>query len=347
MKILVEILHPAHVHFFKNAIRSWLAEGHTVLVTGRNKDCASALTGALGRHERLSFEILSKKSSFSLFLGFEFLLRVMRLSRLIHAERPELLIGIMGVTIAPLGKLWGIKTIVFYDTEVASFTNRIAFRLATRVCVPECFQTQVGANAIRYSGYHELAYLHPSVFTPNAAVLNALQIKPGERFFILRFVSLNSSHDFKARGMTDPQKIELSRILKKHGKVFISSEAPLPEALKGLALPVEPVLFLDVLAHATLVVGESATVSSEAAMLGVPSIYVSNSRRGYTDELELRYGLVNTVSPDRFGELPALIEAWIHDETLGARMKQKRDQMLREKLPVNEVILEQVRELMR
>jgi predicted glycosyltransferase len=347
MKILVEILHPAHVHFFKNAIRSWLHEGHTVIITGRDKDCALSLTRALGHHERLRFANLSKKSSFSLLLAVEFLLRLLRLNALIRADRPDLMIGIMGVTIAPLGKVWGIKTMVFYDTEVASLTNRFAFRLATRVGVPDCFQARVGANAIRYPGYHELAYLHPSVFTPDPGVLNLLQVKPGERFFILRWVSLNSSHDLSTKGLTPRQKIELSGVLRKHGKVFISSEGPLPAELQDFKLSLDPSRFLDLLAHASLVVGESATVSSEAAMLGVPSIYVSNSKRGYTDELELRYGLVKMVSPERFDELRGLIEAWVQDETMGARMRQKRDQMLKEKLPVNEVILQQVRELMR
>ena len=46
-----------------------------------------------------------------------------------------------------------------------------------------------------------------------------------------------------------------------------------------------------VLAHATLVFGESATMVSEAAMLGVPGIYLDNTGRYYTRDLQERYGL--------------------------------------------------------
>ena len=38
MKILLDILHPAHVHFFRNTITNLKKEGHNVLITARDKD---------------------------------------------------------------------------------------------------------------------------------------------------------------------------------------------------------------------------------------------------------------------------------------------------------------------
>ena len=69
-------------------------------------------------------------------------------------------------------------------------------------------------------------------------------------------------------------------------------ETPVPEQLRHFELKSRPEDFHQLLAHAKLVIGESATVCSEAAMLGVPSIYLSNANRGYIDELSERYGLV-------------------------------------------------------
>jgi hypothetical protein len=40
MKILIDIGHPAHVHFFKNAIRELEGRGHEVKVTARDKEVA-------------------------------------------------------------------------------------------------------------------------------------------------------------------------------------------------------------------------------------------------------------------------------------------------------------------
>ena len=51
------------------------------------------------------------------------------------------------------------------------------------------------------------------------------------------------------------------------------------------------------MAFASLVVGESATMASEAAVLGVPAIFISTTSRGYTDEQEKRYGLVQNFTP--------------------------------------------------
>lgn len=43
MKILIDINHPAHVHFFKNPIEILKKEGHEVVVTSRNKEFALQL----------------------------------------------------------------------------------------------------------------------------------------------------------------------------------------------------------------------------------------------------------------------------------------------------------------
>jgi predicted glycosyltransferase len=40
MKVLIDIGHPAHVHFYKNTIKELEAKGHEVLVTARDKDVA-------------------------------------------------------------------------------------------------------------------------------------------------------------------------------------------------------------------------------------------------------------------------------------------------------------------
>ena len=44
--------------------------------------------------------------------------------------------------------------------------------------------------------------------------------------------------------------------------------------------------------YATLLYGESATMASEAAVLGTYAVYLDDVGRGYTDEEESKYGLV-------------------------------------------------------
>jgi hypothetical protein len=50
-------------------------------------------------------------------------------------------------------------------------------------------------------------------------------------------------------------------------------------------------------------------MACESAMLGTPAILVSTSRRGFTDELEERYGLVFTYDHPRSGQEHALQKA--------------------------------------
>jgi predicted glycosyltransferase len=48
MRVMVDIGHPAHVHFFRNAIRELEKRGHSVKVTARDKDVALRLLEAYG-----------------------------------------------------------------------------------------------------------------------------------------------------------------------------------------------------------------------------------------------------------------------------------------------------------
>ena len=78
--------------------------------------------------------------------------------------------------------------------------------------------------------------------------------------------------------------------MSRYARVFISSESELPVELESYRLPTKPEMIGHVLAHATLVFGESATMVSESAMLGVPGIYIDNTGRYYTRDLQDKYG---------------------------------------------------------
>jgi len=54
----------------------------------------------------------------------------------------------------------------------------------------------------------------------------------------------------------------------------------------------DPAMIHHVMANCSGFFGESATMASECAVLGVPAVYAANTGRGYTDEQETRYGLV-------------------------------------------------------
>lgn len=304
MRILIDVLHPAHVHFFRHFRTSMLERGHEVVVTARDKDLTLPLLGSL----EIPAEVLSSQRRGRLGLARELLSRTRRLTRLARETRPDVMVGIMGPSIALAGRRLRIPAVVFYDTENAGRTNRWVYPMAAAVCTPDCYRGRVRGNHITYPSYHELAYLHPDRFTPDPSALGRAGLEPGEPFSLVRFVGWQASHDIGEAGLGGDAKRRLIRRLQREGRVLISSEAPLPDDLAAHAYtaPVEDVHHL--IAPSRIVVGESATMASEAAVLGIPALYVAETGRGYVQEQQDRYGLVRHTHPGDEAETLAALD---------------------------------------
>lgn len=338
MKILVEILHPAHVHFFKNAIREWKSRGDSVLVLSRNKDVANALLDAL----HIPYESISAIGKGKASLVQEMVVRDFRMLKRALAFKPDILVGIMGVTIVQVAQIIRRPAVVFYDTENAKLTNSFVYPLAHSVCTPECYQGRVRGKHVRYPGYHELAYLHPDRFSPDPGVIRAAGVDHVKPYFILRFVSWQASHDVGEQGFDLEKKRQLVELLSRHGRVLISSESDLPTDLQPYRFSAPAEQIHHFLAFATLLVGESATMASEAAILGTPAFYIADTGRGYTDELETRYGLVHNYKLSEASLAIEKIQELLNDESLGSDTKQKQAHMLSQRIDVTAWLLEYV-----
>jgi uncharacterized protein len=327
MRVLIDILHPAHVHFFRNFQAEMRARGHQVCVVARDKDRSVELLRAFDiPHQQISRQIAGGN------LAVEMAKRTPRLMKVMRSFKPDVMTGIMGPSIALAGALLRVPVAVFYDTEFAVQTNRFVYPLASSVCTPDCYQGRVRGRHLRYAGYHELAYLHPNRFQPDPAVLTGFGVSPDEPYSIVRFVSWQAVHDRRERGLTAKQKRHLVEVLQRHGRVLISSEEPLTSDFADLAVrgPVDQIHHL--LAFARLVVGESATMSSEAAVLGVPAVFIETTGRGYTDDQERRYGLVRHFTDDQYDKALSAIDETLTDSA--DRWRAARQVLLKEKIDV-------------
>jgi predicted glycosyltransferase len=330
VKILVDIGHPAHVHFFKNTIWALESKGHEVRVTARDKEVCVALLNSYN----IPHTVLTKMGSGKLSLMKEWLIRDYKLLMLARKFKPDILIGILNPSVAHVSRLLGKKAIIFNDTEHATFAQNITYPFADVICTPTCFNKDIGNKQIRYNGYHELAYVHPNYFTPNPAVLNELGLNEGDIFMILRFVSWNASHDGGHSGIQS--KIKLVQKLEKYGRVLITSEGQLDKKLEKNKIKVSPEKLHDLLYYATLYIGEGATTASECAILGTHAIYTNTLRLGYTDEEEEKYDLVynfsdkNTMEKQAFEKALELLE----NKDLRIEGKKKRERLLKDKIDV-------------
>ena len=300
-------------------------------MTSREKEMTLELLEAYG----IDNTCLSKQQSGLAGLFRELMTRDFRLLGLARKFKPDVLTGIAGVSIAHVGMLVGRPSVVFYDTETATLSNSITYPLASAICTPECYMADLGRKHVRYPGYHELAYLHPSRFTPDARVLDEAGVKD-RKFFILRFVSWQAAHDISQHGMSADIKRKLIDMLAASGQVFISSEAPLPEDLEPYRLSIPPEKMHHLMSFASMIIGEGATVASEAAMLGVPAFYVTKPGKGlgYTNELEKKYGLIFNFDVEQGDQALGKIGELLQRENLRDEWAEKRERMLSEKIDV-------------
>lgn len=289
MRVLIDIGHPAHVHFFRRPIELLRERGHQILITSRQKEIAADLLDAYGM-EHVS---LSREGGKAGLLG-ELVIRDFRLWRVVRRWRPDVMAAIGGIFIAHAGALSGVPSLVFYDTENAKLQNLLTYPLATRVIVPRCYGAWTPkGRELRYPGYHELSYLRPPYFSAQRDVALTNGVAVDRPTYLVRLVAWKANHDIGERGLSHDAVRKVVKQLGERGKVLISAESSLPEDLESFRYRGDPALIHHVMAHCAGFFGESATMASECAVLGVPAVYAANTGRGYMDEQEVRYGLVH------------------------------------------------------
>jgi predicted glycosyltransferase len=84
----------------------------------------------------------------------------------------------------------------------------------------------------------------------------------------------------------------MRELLARHSVYVVPEGGKIAPEWERYKLAVPPEEYHDVLAFARLVITEGASTASEAACLGVPSVYINTTRRGYLEDQERRYRLV-------------------------------------------------------
>ena len=291
MRYLIDICHPAHVHFFRHPVEILRDRGHDVLLTSRDKEVTVSLLQRLGWEHRQ----LSTAAGGSLGLASELAHRNRALLRVVREYRPTCLAAIGGIFVSQVGAFAGVPSIVFYDTENARLQNLLTYPFASLVVAPRCYEAWLPRRSVRYDGYHELSYLHPSKFTPDRTIAIANGLDPNCDTFLVRLVAWKANHDIGENGWTIALLESMLERLSSLGKVLVSSERALPERLEHFRYMGDPNCIHHLMAFCRLHIGESATMASESAILGVPAIYAAHTGRGYTNEQESRYALVKNL----------------------------------------------------
>jgi len=341
MRFLFDLQHPAHLHFFRPVISRLKAEGHQILITARDKDILIKLAACY----KIPMTVFGTAKQGFFNLGKEWLHRQWRLKLIIRKFKPDVMMAVAGTYISLLGRLKEIPTYIFYDTEHATISNFLSYPFATCIYVPQCYRKKIHWHHKSYNGYHEIAYLHPNYFTPDESVLTLAEIRPGEIFSLVRFVGWSSGHDIGRSGLSVSNKIRAIKELGAYGKVLISSEAPLPPELERYRLNIDISKIHSLMAYAAIIFGESATMVSEGAILGVPGVYIDPVGRGYTDELQSVYKIVSHYTHRQQNEAIKKAATILEDYKTNqlnekAKWRRIRDDILHDKIDVTEMIYE-------
>ncbi len=283
MRVLFDIVHPADVLFFKRPIKALIARGDDVLILSRVKDITCDLLDEFG----LAHRPASTAGRGIIGLARELITRDIAVLRAALSFRPDVMIGFGGTAISHAGLVTRTKSVSFYDTEEASLQNRITWPFISALYVPEAYDGPTPARrTVRVKGVKDLSYLNPAAFRPDWARAVAAGLSPDRDNYFIRVVSWRANHDLGKSGWSlDVLRAVVAR-LAETGRVHLSSEEALPDDLQPYAYAGEKTAVHHLMAHCRLYLGESTTMASEAAILGVPAIYAGGDLRGYVAELE-------------------------------------------------------------
>lgn len=333
MKIFIDIGHPAHVHYFRNFIKIMESKGHVFFVSSREKECTFELL------KSYDITFFSRGSGKNGFLGKLFYM--LQADRLLLKEAkkfgPDIFLSFVSPYAAQVSWLLNKPHIAFDDTEHANMARKFYKPFTKTIFTPACFKKDLGTKQIRFKSFMELCYLHPNYFIPNKSIYQTLNISEEVPFVLLRFVSFKANHDLGHSGLDMNTKLGIIEKLKAKFKIFISSESELPDELKGYKINIPAHRMHDVLAFASLFIGEGATMASECAMLGTPAIYVNSLNAGTLEkeeELGLIYGFRNSK-----GVLEKLNEILLEKE-VSLKYKVRKDQMLKEMIDPTKMMVD-------
>ena len=287
MNILIDIGHPGHVHLFRPFAQKMIEKGNKVLFTCREKEFEIELLKAAG------FEYFSFGKKYNSLPGKIFGLLKFDIKEYIRGLKfkPDILMSHGSMYAAHAAFLLRKPHISMEDSGNWE-QIKLYLPFTKYVLTPSVLFENLGKKQIRYEGYHELAYLHPSLFTPSKDIYKFLDISDDEKYAIIRFVSWNATHDRGQGGLSYEEKKNLVGVLRDSGmKIFITSEQKLPDEFMKYKILIPPEKMHDALAFADIFIGEGATMASEAGVLGTPSFYINSLRRAYNEDQE-KYGLV-------------------------------------------------------
>ena len=272
MKIIVDIAHPAHVNFFKHALRALSRDGHQVVITGLRRgklprilenELAEFPIHYVGKHRGTKFSIIMEAN----------LLKFFRLLWLVLRERPDFGLSVGSFTLGAVLKLFGKPNVQFDDDPERPVNVFLEKLTSTRLYFPPIVSPQPNVGTM--NALKEWAYLSPRYFSATTEGLSSYGLTPKHYLFV-REVSTGSLNYADQEASTiasfaDQLPAQYPVLLSLEDK---HTTGAYPAHWMILQEPIPDIHSL--LYHSCLVISSGDSMAREGALLGVPSVYVGS-----------------------------------------------------------------------
>ncbi len=304
-KVLFDVIHPAHINFFKHAIGELSQNGFEILLTYLDRGIVKTLIGKeLPQHNPI--KIGSYRNS-RIGKGAMVSERALLFSRLLRQESPSVTLGVGDFILAVSSRLTRIPAIQFYDDFEFAINFKLSHLFADTFVVPQFIPVR-GNDVIAYNGYKELAYLHPEVYTPDSRVISKIGLEKNTYVFAREVsgISLNYANLDRLSLLPIIKHLHSKGVhvlLSLEDKSLIEQYEPYCQVLEE---PLEDIYSLIAFSRFGLSSGDS--MAREMALLGVPCIYVGGRDMCINNQLILEGGIKKI---EALSQVTTLVDQWI------------------------------------
>jgi predicted glycosyltransferase len=311
MRVWIDLSNSPHPLLFAPISRALQERGHEVMITVRDH----AQTVALARRDWRKYDVVGGESPGGRpRKAWAIGARVLALRRWARRARPDVAVSHNSYAQIVAARAVGIPAVTAMDFEHQP-ANNMAFRLASRVLVPEAVPVELvrrqGATAaklVRYPEIKEAIYI--GGFEPNPSVVGDLGIErqggdvlvvvrtPPSRALYHRFD--NPLFGQVLDGLGGEPSVHCV-VLARHAEQRAEIAA---RAIPNVTLPERPVDARALVYESDLVIGAGGTMTREAALMGTPTLSIYAGEQPAVDAwLEARGALRRITSTDEVGAI--------------------------------------------
>jgi len=304
MRLWIDLANSPHVPFFRALIEKFVARGHDVEVTAREFAETVPLANAAGLSPHVigmhgGRKILAKAG--------DVISRSWALARWARGRRFDLAVSHNSYSQILASRALRVKNVTFMDYEYQP-ANHLAFRLSSRLIVPESFPAEQlhrygarPANLRRYDGIKEDVYL--AAFEPDPSFgtqLCQLGISPDDVLVLMRPPADDALYHRFRNDLFDEAVAALRSYLNVRIVLLPRNESQRVAygaiAGKNLIVPLAPLDGANLIAASDLVISAGGTINREAAALGVPAASIYAGQWAAVDEQLVHEGRLHRIS---------------------------------------------------